>query len=290
MQVSLGLAVAYLATSVYAGGYQGCLERVLLYYAYQIDGLNPPADQTLGFRCKRWDSKAGCVNNVWEPCTSKANKGGRCTFNELMYHMGKVGPGDKLVGPPGANQNTISPNIEETAKLVYAHHTTPPNKKVPNFPPYKAMKNADNDFIKYNEKLGTVVNDARRAHGTASNKHLWDGFDATLDKIHTARTGDHGPFLIRAAQEKLGKNLGFDIKLRQLGINPISVPPAQWETVDWAATSQAAKAKGIPDVDKKIRDFRYDWYKGPKKVQAAADHYAVFKSYKRLNDQRLSCR
>jgi len=107
-----------------------------------------------------------------------------------------------------------------------------------------------------------VVNDAWRLHGTTANKHLSDGFDAALDKIKIARTGDHGPYLIKKAKEDLGKR-GIDIKRQKLGINPISNPPAQWETVDWAATSQAAKAKGIPDVDKEIRQFRHNWYRGP---------------------------
>ena len=134
-----------------------------------------------------------------------------------------------------------------------------------------------------------MVNDAWRQHGTPANKHLWVGFDAALDKIETARTGDHDPFLIQRAEEKLG-NKGFDIKRQKLGVNPISNPPTQWETVDWAATSQAAKAKGIPDVDKQIREFRYDWYKGPQADSDARKHYVVFKSYKRVKDQSVSCR
>lgn len=99
----------------------------------------------------------------------------------------------------------------------------PPNKGVPNFPPYKAMRGASDNFNQYIEKLGTVVNNARRSHGTSANKHLWDGFDATLEKIDIARTGDHGPYLIKEAEETLGKK-GFDIKRQKVGINPISNP------------------------------------------------------------------
>ncbi|KAK4072793.1 hypothetical protein Purlil1_13271 [Purpureocillium lilacinum] len=139
------------------------------------------------------------------------------------------------------------------------------------------MRGASDNFNQYIEKLGTVVNNARRSHGTSANKHLWDGFDATLEKIEIARTGDHGPYLIKEAEETLGKK-GFDIKRQKLGINPISNPPTQWETVDWAATSQAAKAKGIPDVDKLIREFRYEWYKGPRANGDARKHYVGCKA------------
>jgi lambda repressor-like predicted transcriptional regulator len=39
MRVSLFLALSYLSTAVWAGGYQGCLERVWLFQAYEIDAL-----------------------------------------------------------------------------------------------------------------------------------------------------------------------------------------------------------------------------------------------------------
>jgi hypothetical protein len=56
MRTSFLLTVAYLIASAFAGGYQGCLERVLLFYAYQIDQLNPLEEQTLGWRC--WSSRS----------------------------------------------------------------------------------------------------------------------------------------------------------------------------------------------------------------------------------------
>ncbi|PKX89207.1 uncharacterized protein P174DRAFT_335142, partial [Aspergillus novofumigatus IBT 16806] len=256
MKTSIFLALAYIAASVWAGGYQGCLERVLFFYAYQIDGLNDPVDQTLGFRCKKWDDKTGCVNNEWVACRGKG--GGRCNFNELMASLGKSRPTDKLVGPPTADQSTARPDIQETAKTLYTHYTTPPNKRVTNFPPYKAMKGASGDFNAYTLKLGELVNNMR--HRTDANKYMWEGFDKTLEQINIARAGDHGPFLIEAAKRKLGTPNNMDIKLMNLGDNPISNPTTQWETVDWKATAEAAKTKGIENVDKLIRDFRTNWY------------------------------
>ncbi|GFG26430.1 hypothetical protein IFM61606_06411 [Aspergillus udagawae] len=285
MKTSFFLALAYIAASVWAGGYQGCLERVLFFYAYQIDGLNDPEDQTLGFKCKKWDDKIrSCVNNEWIACRGRG--GGRCNFNELMATLGKSRSTDKLVGPPEADQDTARPNIQETAKALYTKYTTPPNKKVTNFPPYKAMKGASGDFNAYTLKLGNLVKDAW-LHKTDANKHMWDDFDDTLEKINIARAGDHGPYLIKEVKAKLGMPNEMDIKLMNLGDNPISNPTTQWETVDWKATADAAKAKGINNVDKLIKDVRTHWYTTDK---SASEHYALFKAYKRVGDLMQSCR
>ncbi|GIK03430.1 hypothetical protein Aspvir_007499 [Aspergillus viridinutans] len=284
MKTSFFLALAYIAASVWAGGYQGCLERVLFFYAYQIDGLNDPVDQTLGFKCKRWNDRTrSCVNNDWVAC--KGRGGGRCNFNELMASIGKSRPTDKLVGPPGSDQNTARPDIQETAKALYTKYTSTPNGKVTNFPPYKAMKGANGDFNTYTLKLGELVNNM--GHRTDANKHLWEGFDNTLEKIKVARAGDHGPFLIEAAEARLGQPNGMDIKLMNLGDNPLSNPTTQWETVDWKATAEAAKTKGIENVDKLIKDFRTAFYTN---IKSAREHYALFKTYKRVGDQVQLCR
>ncbi|GFF62613.1 hypothetical protein IFM60648_00667 [Aspergillus lentulus] len=266
MKSSFFLALAYIAASVWAAGYQGCLERVLFFYAYQIDGLNDPEAQTLGFKCKKWDDKTGsCVNNEWVACRSR--DGGRCNFNELMASLGKTRPNESLVGPPGADQNTARPNIQETAKTLYT-------------------KGASGDFNAYTLKLGNLVKDAW-LHKTDANKHMWDDFDATLEKINIARAGDHGPFLIEEVKAKLGIPNEMEIKLMNLGANPISNPTTQWETVDRKATADAAKAKGISNVDKLIKDVRTHWYTTDK---SASEHYALFKTYKRVGDLMQSCR
>jgi hypothetical protein len=79
----------------------------------------------------------------------------------------------------------------------------------------------------------------------------------------------------------------MDIKLMNLGDNPISNPTTQWETVDWKATADAAKAKGISNVDQLIKDVRTHWYTTDK---SASEHYALFKTYKRVGDLMQSCR
>lgn len=148
------------------------------------------------------------------------------------------------------------------------------------------MKGASGDFNAYTLKLGILVKDAW-LHKTDANKHMWDDFDATLEKINIARAGDHGPFLSEEVKAKLGIPNEMDIKLMNLGPSPISNPTTQWETVDWKATADAAKAKGISNVEKLIKDVRTHWYTTDK---SASEHYALFKTYKRVGDLMQSCR
>ncbi|KFA81175.1 hypothetical protein S40288_10562 [Stachybotrys chartarum IBT 40288] len=49
MRAIVLLEVVLFITTGWAGGYQGVLERVLLYYEYEIGGLNPEAERTVGY-------------------------------------------------------------------------------------------------------------------------------------------------------------------------------------------------------------------------------------------------
>ncbi|KAH7000473.1 hypothetical protein EDB80DRAFT_811670 [Ilyonectria destructans] len=178
MRTSFFLTLIFLITRAWAGGYQGGVERVLLYYAYQIDGLNDAADRTLGFRCVRW------VDYNREDDTGEIQMR---KFNELMVSLGKM-PTSKLAlaGPAGADQNTRTPDTEEMARNVY-HMFQEKKQAVYNFPPYKALKGADEDFNKYTycvEELVALVS----KYKDASNKNLFDGFEAAIEEAKVART------------------------------------------------------------------------------------------------------
>lgn len=134
MKTTLFLQLVLLITTALAGGYQGCLERLLLFYAYEIDELNDPNDRKLGFKCKRWDDKKKeCMAvkdpkddtkpaaAVWEECVGKVLPSKRCTFSELNAFMGKMRDKEKLVGGTGTDTdgNTF-PLPEDTLKpLVF---------------------------------------------------------------------------------------------------------------------------------------------------------------------------
>jgi hypothetical protein len=57
----------HLFTIVWAGGYAGCLERIYMYQAYQINELNPVGQRIMRSYCKgndfvsSWEQETKCV-------------------------------------------------------------------------------------------------------------------------------------------------------------------------------------------------------------------------------------
>jgi hypothetical protein len=180
------LALSYLSTAAWAGGYQGCLERVWIYQAYLIDQLNAPADRTLGFKCGENDiNRATRQCKVdWKACTSTSNPGGPCTYDEFFKTFGK-GPSEKTWRIP----ETGPLDVEATAKKCFEVHTKH-KSRVRNFPPYFVAK-GEVEFNSLIGKVKDVVNKAYREHKTAANEDMWKlDFDETTNKILIARTGD----------------------------------------------------------------------------------------------------
>ncbi|KAI1410090.1 hypothetical protein F5Y13DRAFT_76873 [Hypoxylon sp. FL1857] len=282
MKVTLFLVLPHLS-AVLAGGYQGCLERVLLFNAYEIDALNDATDQTIGVKCVKADPKTKSCTK-WDTCAPKQTTGRkRCNFDELMVFLGKTPT------PKGWSVNDSSGKLdpEGTAKQCYKLFTTAQGKnpKVPNFPPYVAVKDAweFNDYIK---RVGDTVNKVYKSKGNMDNRRLWESFDATLAKVSESRAGDHGPHLIQEAKASLGGKM--DIQTQSLGTGKNPATGDVWETVDWKETAKQAKAKGVPDVDKEIQGFLKGFYGGGNKQ--AKDHRVVIQSYKRVTDRCQGCR
>ena len=69
MRFQLVAALFLLLQNVSAGGYQGCLERVHLFQAYDIEELLPEADRILGKRCADWDEGSKICRNSAYPTT-----------------------------------------------------------------------------------------------------------------------------------------------------------------------------------------------------------------------------
>ncbi len=287
MKTPLFVGLFYLCTAVWAGGYQGCLERVWLFQAYEIDGLNPEMDQTIGFRCQRWDNVNHQCRQAWQPCRGRGANG-RCNFDEFMFHLGRA---------PQRNGWAITDHLgrldaEATAKNCYRIFANQPNMNprnpVPNYQPYSAMKNTweYNDYIM---KLSTKVNDAWWKKKNDANKYLWESFDSTREKIAIARAGDHGPYLVAAARANLGGTM--TIHTKNLGTNPAT--GEVWETVDWKETASQARANGVADAQNRIKTFLDDWYRGNQNDidhRNARSHHQVLRSYKRVQDRTVSCR
>lgn len=164
---------------------------------------------------------------------------------------------------------------------IYKSRQTNPH----NFAPYKAMKGNTWEYNDYIQKLSNKVNDAYRKKQNDGNRHLWEDFDSTRERIDVARAGDHGPYLIAAAQKNLG---GINsIYVQSLGNHPAE-PEVHWTTVNWAETADRARAIGVDDVHGRIRDFLNGFYR--EDSDAARQHLQVFRSYKRVHDRTVSCR
>jgi hypothetical protein len=110
------------------------------------------------------------------------------------------------------------------------------------------------------------------------NSDLFKDFDNTRDNINIARAGDHGPFLIEEANERVG-----GIYTQDLGRNPAT--NENWMTVDWAKTANMARLNGDNVIAGRIRAFLDVFYGGG----AARQHYMVFRSYKYTNNRAVSC-
>ncbi|KAL7936607.1 hypothetical protein V8C35DRAFT_295938 [Trichoderma chlorosporum] len=306
MRTTVFLQLVLLVTTAWAGGYQGCVERLLLFYAYQIDELNDAADRTLGFRCKKWDSaKKECMPTLkdpakpddppvpeWEECVGKVLPSKRCTFNELNGSLGKLRSTEKLVGGNDADgkplpQDTKTPDITETAKNVYNKFMAQPKPVVHSYPPYKFLKEAKDEYNDFLNRVSDVVIKAAPSKRNKDTQFLFDGFQNSLDAIKDARVGDHGPFLIADAEPKL-KAQGIEVVKMKVGSGKNPVTGEVWETVDWENTIATAVAKG-KERDKVLSAIS-EWDAGFYKPGSEAfKHKVVIESYKKMEDGLLSC-
>ncbi|PHH90081.1 hypothetical protein CDD83_4589 [Cordyceps sp. RAO-2017] len=281
------LLLSLFAATVWAGGYQGCLERVMLFQAYEIDALNPPSDQTVGFRCTRFNTQTKKCSGHWEPCKKRNNAAGRCDFDEMMVHLGRA---PRQTGWARYNAATGRLDAEATAKNCYRIFAAQGgNAKVPNFQPYKALKGATGEYNDYIMQLSKVVNDAWWKKKRDNNKHQWAEFDSTVRLINIARTGDHGKYLIPAVEQGLGHIM--NIKRKSLGNHPVT--GEGWETVDWKETAAAAKKAGVADYHTHFTHVLNDLYRGTQtdnNHKSFRDHHQVIRSYKRVEDRSRSCR
>ncbi|KAF2119737.1 hypothetical protein BDV96DRAFT_352002 [Lophiotrema nucula] len=285
MKIHLVFALSF-STAVCAAGYQGCLERVWLFQAYEIDELNPVTDRQIGFRCRRWDDATHtCRNNDYEACRG-TRPNNRCTFDELCFFLGKA--------PQRRGWSAIDPvtnrlDVRQSAINCYNLHN---GGRIYNFPPFKAMKGNVYEYNDYILRLSNKVNEAYWTKKTNTNRYLWDDWDSTLSRIVEARAGDHGEYLIAAARGNLGG--GIQIHIQNMGNNPTT--GARWETVDWAATVQNAQpVDPQANVPSYVRAFLDNFYHGPDGDDddgndAAREHHQVNRSYKRVTDRTVSCR
>ncbi|UKZ68123.1 uncharacterized protein TrAtP1_009159 [Trichoderma atroviride] len=187
--------------------------------------------------------------------------------------------------------NSTDPDPEETAKKVYAHFLSQPKPKVPDWPGYRMIYQGNENYNASIDKVGKVVEKAAKAgKNTGDNKKLFQRFAQTTTQIKTARVGDHGPYLIDAAEKRLNP-LGIDVvkdSVGSLGHNPAD-PSKAWQTVDWEQTMSGAIAGGeyseleISVVTDHVRE---DFYS---KEKTARDHRVVMQSFEIAENKANGC-
>lgn len=290
-----------LVTNVSAGGFAGALERVWMFYAYQIDGLNDPADRTLGFKCLGWDKaggkcrlKKGTTEENWKECQGVL-PGRRCTFSQLFNSVGGATTNQKFAADKDGNLLDLKAtdmDPEQTAKNVYDHFLAKEvdNPKVSDYPPYKFMKGSNENYANYVEKMGDVVAKAAAAgKNTGANKVLFDRFADLTERINRARVGDHGKFLIPAAQ-KILEPQGITVVKGSVepGHNPADSSQV-WETVDWDKTMSGALEKGTYSELELLlitSNMREQFYTEDK---VAKEHKVVMQAYEDVEDKAKGC-
>ncbi|KAI1177578.1 hypothetical protein F4777DRAFT_198454 [Nemania sp. FL0916] len=292
-------SLLFLVGNVLAGGYAGALERVWLFYAYQIDGLNDPADQTIGWKCTSWDDQAGkCRTDKngkekWVQCKGLIQPGRRCTFSQLLNFLGGASPKDQLMADSSGNllpQTDTNPDPEQTAKKVYTHFLAQPKNKVPDWQPYRIIYKGDADYVDSINKVADVVAKASAdGKNTAATKQLFERFSETTTQIKTARVGDHGPYLIAATEQKLNPK-GITVVKEKVGTgqNPVDASKV-WETVDWEKTMEGpvtAKKYTEAEILKITDDTKEEFYNGDSTAQ---DHRVVIQSYDIAENKAKGC-
>lgn len=295
MRTILFLQLVLAVTTVWAGGYQGALERVWLYYAYEIDGLNDPADRTLGFACKKWvAANAECLGDVWSQCKGAVLPSKRCTLNEFIATLGSgLQRSEKNVGGLDADgqplpQDSSTPGVEETATNLYNKYKEKTKKSiVPNYHPYQAMLHGTDNYNEYLDHVADVVTKAA-SKKTSSNQALFEGFKATNTAIIDARIGDHGPFIIKEAQEKL-QGTGITVATRPVGSGVNPADGTTWETVDWKETISQAVADGMSESEatQKVNKVVNDFYGVPGSSQEK--HKTVITFFRDMDSKLVGC-
>ncbi|KAH7116607.1 hypothetical protein B0J13DRAFT_681229 [Dactylonectria estremocensis] len=296
MQLRLLISILFLPiVTVLAGGYAGAMERVWLYYAYQIDQLNDEADRTLGYKCKSWDpTKKECRPNKkgvvqWHACKG-ALPNRKCNFSDLLNTLGGVAGKDELAADKDGNllsTQETNPDPKETAKNVWKHYEKTTTGNVPDYLPYRYIKDGNRDYVKCVTRVGDVVAKAvTDGKKTSDNAWLFDRFNECTEQIRFARVGDHGPFLIAEAQDKLPKDITVKKETVGPGQNPLD-PTRKWETVDWEKTmSDAVSSKyDMEKLQTITQDVKDRFYLDT----TAQEHRAVIQAYASVDAKIKGC-
>lgn len=292
----LSLALLQHAASVWAGGYQGCMERVQAFQAYEIDELNVPELRTIGYQCSRWVRATRTCAGTWVACQG-SRPGGRCTYDEFLRTLRRLPtPNNWAVYQPG----TTRLDADRTAQLcLQRYENQGRNGRVPNFHSYDVIKGERGEFNAYVERIGQVVDDTCANSRTEQNKYLFEHYDATRDRIAVLRIADHHRNLIPKMQTHFAND--FEVHIQDLGPDPAR-PNERLQVVDFkttvlAARNSPARGPNAADPGLRLESFLNEFYRSrdaegrlTEDSKRALDHLTLNRTYRKQADRARSCR
>ncbi|KAL6890022.1 hypothetical protein GGI43DRAFT_416207 [Trichoderma evansii] len=287
MRILFFLAIAYFSAIAWAGGYAGCLERVMFFQAYEIDGLLPTG-QTIGYKCVKWDfNKKNCKNNQWVACEGDS-PGQRCTFKKLISQIDPKAPNPEN-WPVYTNHEL---DAKKTALNCLKEYKA--REKIPNIYPSDIMLLGNRDYKAGVTELGKRVDDRWKAmdrDAKEANRPAFTAFDNNIDEIIRARRGDTGVRMYNKAVAELEQLENVTLKVEDLGDNPdpdeTDPKKKRWKEVKWVETQQIAVEHGIEDGANKVKQWVRNYiltdpFEKP--------HRIMIKGFKAIVDGRNLCR
>ena len=320
MRASTTLLLSWLTSTAWAGGYQSCVERVLVLQAYELDQLNPESERKWGYKCAgTYDKGSGKCSGSWVPCQPKSGSG-KCNFDDLMAQMNDGGKyitftdtkkikelkdgGDTTIKKgDGADVRDSSGRIDMKKAALRCYHIYTQNgkKTVKSFPTWTTMKDppSKGEYNAWINGLADWITEQNGKHG-GTDKWRFDEMKSTVEHLGQARKGDHGSnvygkkkknsdpapadYLLEAAQKALGLE---NVISKDLGAIPYDTSK-RWKSPDWAATIEELRFNGEEKPEDRVNQFKRAHY-GPNGDKAAREHWEVMQSFKQVKAVLRSC-
>jgi hypothetical protein len=303
MKVPLLLALFTLIAAVWAGGYQGVLERVMLYYAYEIDQLNPVGERTIGFSCiGQFNVATDTCPGGWNPPRGHNPPNSKSNFNQIIGPLSRLNGNSRQPFARDAGGNPLpfadginGLDIEQTARNVYPQilaattNAQYPNGRIINPPAYKMRRGATDNYVKFLSDLGKFVQEtADKNNNFNNNRDLFQGFQRANQLVLEARMGDHGQYQIQGIRDRLA-GTGIDVKTKTVGGGTNPATGDAWDVVDWKRTIEdgmtdtgRSRQQVTNDVEAAAKDFYTN-------NNAAAEHKPVIDSTRRTAQRMDHC-
>ena len=281
--------LACLALGVAGKGWRVGYEKIFLWYAYQIDQLNPEDQRTIGMKCAEWDKSkevckdvvpkhVGCIvveTTGFDRDTKTPIKTSRpCrTVPEFLSHLDdkKYSPGRFRVSGGPSNP---TPDIEEAVTQMHAQGWDGKQYR-----PWRAIKDGGTAFNEMIERVGGVIARTKSSMTAAdfdTHKLLFDRATHALGDIAYYRRVDHMRYVVPALKEKIpGITVEAPVVAGKKAYNE-KTRKDDLDFLDFNREETIRKSVGtIPDIEARLEAFFKNYYLD----EVANDHLVVMESF-----------